>query len=54
MHLCPIQFDIVDRAINQWTNEGDLVFDPFAGIGTVPYRAVKLRRRGYGVELSPS
>jgi hypothetical protein len=52
MHLCPLQFDIVDRAINQWTNEGDLVFDPFAGIGTVPYRAVKLGRKGYGVELS--
>jgi hypothetical protein len=53
MHLCPLQFDIVDRAINQWTNEGDFVFDPFAGIGTVPCRAVKLGRKGYGVELSP-
>lgn len=52
MHVCPLQFDIVDRLIERYTNEGELVFDPFAGLMTVPYRAIKLRRRGYGVELS--
>lgn len=52
MHLCPLQFDIVDRCIEQWTNKDDLVFDPFGGIGTVPYRAVLKGRRGYSVELS--
>lgn len=50
---CPMQFDIADRAITQWSSEGDLVYDPFGGLMTVPYRALKLRRRGYGCELSP-
>jgi DNA modification methylase len=53
MHLCPLQFDIVDRLIRQFSMEGETVFDPFAGIGTVPVRAVKLRRRGEGSELNP-
>jgi len=53
MHLCPLQLDIVDRAIIQFSNDGETVFDPFAGIGTVPYCAVKLKRRGLGVELNP-
>jgi hypothetical protein len=51
-HICPLQFDIVDRAIRLYSNSGDLVFDPFAGLGTVPMRALKLGRRGYGVELN--
>lgn len=49
---CPLQFDIVDRLINRYTNEGDLVFDPFGGIGTVPLRALKLGRRGLMTELN--
>lgn len=53
MHLCPLQFDIVERAIAQLTNPDDLVFDPFGGLMTVPYCALKLGRRGYGVELNP-
>ncbi len=53
MHLCPLQFDIVDRAITQYSMPGETVFDPFAGLGTVPYCAVKLGRRGVGVELNP-
>jgi len=52
MHLCPLQFDIVDRCIEQYSMPGELVLDPFAGVGTVPFRAVQLRRRGYGIELS--
>ena len=52
MHLCPMQFDLADRAIAQWSMEGETVFDPFAGIGTVPYRAVLLKRKGLGIELS--
>jgi hypothetical protein len=54
MHLCPLQFDIVDRAIVQYTNPGDEVYDPFGGLMTVPLRAVKLGRRGRGVELNPA
>jgi DNA modification methylase len=52
-HICPLQLDIVDRIINRYSNPGELVFDPFAGLMTVPYRAIKLNRRGYGVELNP-
>jgi DNA modification methylase len=53
VHLCPLQFDIVDRVINQFSMSGETVFDPFAGIGTVPLRAVQAGRQGLGVELSP-
>lgn len=52
-HLCPLQFDIVDRLIIRYSNAGETVFDPFAGIMTVPYCAAKLGRFGIGVELSP-
>jgi hypothetical protein len=53
-HLCPLQFDIVNRLIAQHSMPGEVVFDPFAGIGTVPYCAVKLGRYGWGVELNRS
>jgi DNA modification methylase len=52
-HICPLPFDIVNRLIEQRSEPGELVFDPFAGIGTVPYCALKLGRRGAGVELAP-
>jgi DNA modification methylase len=52
MHLCPMQFDIADRAIEQYTNEGDVVYDPFGGLMTTPVRALKLRRRGRAAELN--
>jgi len=51
-HICPLQFDIVDRVIERYSNPGELVFDPFGGIGTVPYRAVKLGRIGMSTELN--
>lgn len=51
-HVCPLQFDIVDRIIDRYSNPGELVFDPFAGLHTVPYRAILKGRRGYGVELN--
>lgn len=52
-HLCPLQFDIVDRAIARWSNPGDVVLDPFGGIMTVPYCAMKLGRSSIGIELNP-
>lgn len=52
MHVCPLQFDIVERIINRFTNPGELVFDPFAGLMTVPYMAVKQGRLGLGIELN--
>ena len=51
MHLCPLQFDIVDRVIEQFSMKGETVFDPFGGLMTVPYRAIKKGRNGVGVEL---
>jgi DNA modification methylase len=50
---CPLQFDIVDRAIAQYTMPGETVFDPFGGLMTVPFRAVKMGRKGIGIELNP-
>lgn len=52
MHLCPLQFDIVDRCIEQYSMPGETVFDPFGGIGTVPSRALKFGRKAYAVELN--
>jgi DNA modification methylase len=54
MHLCPLQFDICDRVINQFTMPEETVLDPFGGLMTVPYCAVKLGRKGIGIELSPT
>lgn len=51
-HVCPLQFDIVDRLITRYSNPGDLVHDPFGGLMTVPYRAIKLGRRGSASELN--
>jgi hypothetical protein len=53
MHLCPLQFDIVDRVIAQMSMPGETVFDPFGGLMTVPYRAIVQGRFGVGVELNP-
>ena len=52
MHLCPLQFDIVDRLIAQFSMRGEVVFDPFGGLMTVPYRAIKLGRQGLACELN--
>jgi len=54
MHLCPLQFDIVDRLIVQCSMAGERIYDPFGGLMTVPYCAVKLGREGWGVELNPT
>jgi DNA modification methylase len=51
-HICPLQFDIVERLIERYSMPGELVMDPFSGLGTVPYIAIQKRRRGYGIELS--
>lgn len=51
-HTCPLQFDVVERLIRRYSNEGDLVLDPFAGLMTVPYCAIRMGRRGYGIELN--
>jgi DNA modification methylase len=52
LHICPLQYDIVDRLIRRYSNPDETVFDPFGGLMTVPYRAVLMGRQGIGVELS--
>lgn len=54
MHLCPMQFDLADRVIEQFTNAGETVYDPFGGLMTVPYRAILQKRFGVGCELNPA
>ena len=51
-HVCPLQLDIVDRLIDRYSNAGDLVLDPFGGLGTVARNAVLKGRRGYSIELN--
>ncbi|HEX8333302.1 MAG TPA: DNA methyltransferase, partial [Segetibacter sp.] len=53
-HICPLQLDTIERAIHLWSNEGDTVFTPFAGIGSEVYQAVKMKRYGKGIELKES
>ena len=53
-HICPLQLEVIQRCIELWTNPGDIVLDPFAGIGSVPYVAVTMGRRSIGVELKES
>lgn len=53
-HVCPLQFDIVDRLINRYSNPGERVYDPFHGLGTVGVRAIKLGRTAGGSELNPA
>lgn len=50
-HICPLQLDVIERCIDLWTNPNDIVLDPFSGIGSVPYQAVIMGRRGLGIEL---
>lgn len=52
LHVCPLQIDIVDRLITRYSNKGDVVYDPFAGLGTVAVRAIMLGRYGLGSELN--
>ena len=52
-HICPLQLDVIERCIRLYTNPGDLVLDPFNGIGSTGYQAIKMRRRYLGVELKP-
>lgn len=51
-HICPLQIDIVERLIERYSNKGDVVFDPFGGIQTVPYCAIRKGRKGLSTELN--
>ena len=52
-HNTPTQLDVSDRAVQMWTNEGDIVFDPFAGGGSTGWSALQYGRRFVGIELKP-
>jgi DNA modification methylase len=53
-HICPLQLDVVERCLELWSTEGDIVLDPFAGIGTTPYCSVKMGRKAIAFELKES
>lgn len=50
-HLCPLQLDVIERALVMWSNPGDVVLSPFMGIGSEGYMSVKLGRKFVGTEL---
>lgn len=52
-HICPLQLQVIHRALQLWTNPGDVVLSPFAGIGSEGYESIKLGRKFIGVELKP-
>lgn len=53
-HICPLQLDVIERAMILWSNPGDVVLSPFAGIGSEGYQAVKMGRKFIGIELKDS
>ena len=53
-HICPLQLGVIERSIDLWTNKGDVVFTPFAGIGSEVVSAIKMGRYGVGIELKES
>jgi DNA modification methylase len=53
-HICPLQLDVIERAMQLWSKEGDVVLTPFLGIGSEAYVAVKMGRKAIGAELKPS
>lgn len=52
MHVCPLQLDIIRRLITRYTNRGEIVYDPFGGIGSTPYQAIRMGRVGWMTELN--
>jgi len=53
-HICPLQLDVIGRALILWSNAGDIVMSPFAGIASEGYQALKMGRKFIGVELKPT
>lgn len=50
-HICPLQLDVIERCLKMYSKEGDTVFTPFMGVGSEVYQAVKMKRKGIGIEL---
>lgn len=52
-HICPLQLSVIERIVKMWSNQGELVFSPFMGIGSEGYESLKYNRKFLGVELKP-
>jgi len=52
-HICPLQLDVIERCLRLYSNPGDLVLDPFNGIGSTGFKAIEMGRRYLGIELKP-
>jgi len=53
-HICPLQLQVIDRCLELWTNEGDTVLSPFAGIGSEGWESLRMNRKFIGIELKES
>lgn len=53
-HICPLQLDLIERCVRLWSNKGETVLSPFAGIGSELYVAIEQGRQAVGIELKPS
>ena len=53
-HICPLQLETIERCVRLWSNKGDMILSPFAGIGSEGYQALKLERQFTGIELKES
>ena len=53
-HICPLQLEVIRRAVQLWSTPGEVVFSPFGGIGSEPYVALEQGRKAMAVELKPS
>jgi DNA modification methylase len=53
-HIAPLQLEFIERVVRLYSQPGETVFSPFGGIGSEPYTAVRLGRRGFAIELKPS
>ena len=53
-HICPLQLETIERAVALWTNPGETVLTPFAGIGSEVYQSLKMGRKAIGIELKES
>lgn len=51
-HVCPLQLDIIERCIRRYSNEGEIILDPFMGVGSTAVQALKMKRKALGCELN--